>query len=249
VAIATALVVPASRIIQFQSEWDTFCDKWGISDFHSSECAAANPKSCFAGWDEAKIAKVFKRVRQIIRKYGVRAFSLSVHKSDYDAVVPAANRPMFGHYHYTYAIHNMLSVLDNWACRHEVEYPLEFVFDWMDKTQKIQKREIESSLERSEKARPGRFEAHYSFRKRGDTPGLQCVDLIAWTCYRESLYVHNGTPLTELQKACWKDFNDWDNGRWLTSVGQTRKQLQEAVLSLNAIDHSNPIQVRTRILG
>jgi hypothetical protein len=231
VAMATALVIPAHRIIRFESEWNTFIEKWGIRDFHTSECAVANSKSDYAGWDRPKIDAIFKRVRQIIKKYGVRSYSLSVHKSDYDAVIPAENRPMFGRYHYTYGIHNLLALLDDWACRTGVEHPLEFVFDNMDgKSQKIEKQEIENALSRSEAARPGRFAGRYSFRNRKEVPGLQCVDLIGWTCYRFGLNVHGGPPLTELQ-----------------SVGQTKQQILNAVMSLKKYDGKAPLQVRPHI--
>lgn len=248
VANATALVVPASKIIRFQSEWDTFIEKWGILDFHTSECAVANHKSQYAGWNKDKVQKIFTRVRQIIKKYGLRAYSLSVNKSDYEAVVPVENRAMFGQHHYTYAIHNLLSVLDAWACRTGVEHPLEYVFDWME-INTPERREIEDSIARSEAARPGRFEGHYSFRKRRATPGLQCVDLIGWTCYRDALNTHGGPPLTELQAECLQDFKKWNKGEWLTSVGQTRRQIIRAVESLRRYDGKNPLQVRTLILG
>jgi Protein of unknown function (DUF3800) len=248
VAIATALVLPAHRIIKFQSEWNTFLEKWGIEDFHASECAVANPKSDFAGWDESKVRTVFKRIRQIIKKYGMCSYSLAVNKSDYDEVVPVEDRRLFGHNHYTYAIHNLLAFLDNWACRNEVEHPLEFVFDWIDeKTQCKQKREIEDSIVRSEKTRPGRFAGHYSFGNRKEVPGLQCVDLIGWTCYRFALNTFGGPPLTNLQSECWQDFSNYRNGQWLTSIGQTRHQIREAVLALRQYDRQNPLQVNPRI--
>ena len=248
VANATALVIPACRIVRFESEWSTFIEKWGILDFHSSECAVANHNSQYAGWDAVKINKILARVRQIIHKYGVRSYSLSVNKSDYEAVVPVENRAMFGEHYYTYAIHNLLSVLDGWACRTGVEHPLEYVFDWMD-INTPERREIEDSIARSEAARPARFEGHYSFRKRKITPGLQCVDLIAWTCYREALNVHGGPPLTELQAECLQDFKKWAKGEWLTAVGQTRQQISNAVASLKRYDGKNPLQVRTLIHG
>jgi hypothetical protein len=172
-----------------------------------------------------------------------------VHKSDYDAAVPVEDRPLFGHYHYTYAIRNLLAFLDNWACRTGVEHPLEFVFDWMDeKTQPIQKQEIEDSLARSEKTRPGRFAGHYSFRKRKEVPGLQCVDLIGWTCYRFGLNTFGGPPLTDLQSECWQDFTTYKKGEWLTSIGQTKQQIREAVTSVRQYIGDSPLQLRPHIL-
>jgi hypothetical protein len=246
VAMATALVIPAHRIIRLESEWNTFIEKWGIKDFHTSECAVANPKSDYAGWDEAKIKAIFKRVRQIITKYGVRSYSLSVHKSDYEALVPVESRPMFGHHHYTYAIHNLLAFLDTWACRNGVEHPLEFVFDW-EEPNSPQRLEIEDSLARSEVVRPGRFAGHSSFRKRKEVPGLQCVDLIGWTCYRFGLSAHRGPPLTELQSECWQDFSNYRKGDWLTAIGQTPQQIQAAVDTVRQYDGTSPLHVRPSI--
>jgi hypothetical protein len=247
VAMATALVIPARHIIRFESEWNTFIEKWEIKDFHSSECAVANSKSDYAEWDKPKVNKAFKRVRQIIKKYGIKAYSLCVHKSSYEALVPVEERPLFGHYHYTYAVHNLLSLLDNWACRTGTEYPLEFVFDWEEENSP-QRLEIENSLARSEKVRPGRFAGHYSFRKRKITPGLQCVDLIGWTCYRHGLNTFSKTPLTELQSECLLDFSTYKNGDWLASVGQTPRQIQKAVLSIRHYDGTSPLHVRANIL-
>jgi hypothetical protein len=248
VAIAAALLIPAHRLIAFQSEWDKLSDKWGIFDFHSSICAAANAKSDMAGRCSEDIRAAFARIRHITRKYGVKAYSLSVNKSDYESVILASDpdRAMFGQYHYTYAVQNLLSVLDGYACQTGIEYPVEYVFDSINqKTEKLQRREIEDAIARMELARPGRFEGHYSFRKRQDYPGLQCADLIAWACYAENLSVWGGPSPSPLQKECYEDFSRYRNGEWLAARGQTKKMLQNALKTLRAIDRSKPIQVRT----
>ena len=231
VAIATGLIIPAKRLTAFQSEWNTFSEKWGVKDFHASACAVANRKSDFAGWKAEKISKGFQRIRQITKKYGVKCYSLAVNKTDYDAVIPTVFRPVFGDYHYTWAVKSLLTFLDIWACRLGPEYPLEYIFDWMDpKTQASEKLEIQNALSLSEAARPGRFEGHFSFRHRKDYPGLQCVDLLGWTCYRFALNVFEGTPLTPLQQECWTDFDAYRrDDEWLKSVGQTRQMLEDAV--------------------
>lgn len=232
VAIATGLIVPARRVNAFQSEWNTFSKKWGNSDFHSSECAVANPKSDFAGWDKVKVFSAFQRIRQITKKYGVKCISLAVNKADYDAVVPLDLRPVFGNHHYTWAMHSLLALLDQWACRSGVEHPIEYKFDWIDpKSQRAQKLEIEGSLARCETARPGRFLGRYAFRRRKDYPGLQCADLLGWVCFRFALKVFGGPPLTPLQLECWNDFerHRLPDSEWLVSIGQTRKMIQDSV--------------------
>jgi hypothetical protein len=232
VAIASGLVVPAARIIAFDSEWAALAEKWGFSDFHASECAAANPKSDFSGWNGPRIKAAFQRIRQITKKYAARCFSLAVNKADYDAVMPPDLRAVFGNYHYTWAMHSLLALLDGWACQSGAEHPLEYVFDWINpKSQRDQKLEIEEALDRNEGHRPGRFAGHYSFCHRKKYPGLQCADLVGWTCYRYALNVHRKAPLTPLQRECWKDFGEFrkSGDEWLTAIGQTRQQIQQAV--------------------
>jgi hypothetical protein len=229
VAIATALIIPARRIIPFQSEWDTFTRKWGVLDFHTSECAVANPKSDFAGWNQEKVAACFRRIRQITRKYGVKCFSLAVNKDDYDAIVPESLRPVFGKHHYTWAVHSLLALLDEWACQTGIEHPIEYIFDWLT-LNSPQRREIEEAIARIEKERTGRFAGHYSFRHRSDYPGLQCVDLVGWTCYRFAMKVFTTLPLTDLQIECWNDFNSTKSGsKWLVAIGQNAEMLQKTV--------------------
>jgi hypothetical protein len=247
VAMATALVIPAKNTARFESDWKIFIEKWKISDFHTSECAAANERSEYAGWSEEKRKKFLSRVRQVIKRYGVRSYSLSVKKSDYEAVVPVECRTLFGQHYYTYAVHNLLSVLDSWACATGVEHPIEYVFDWMVENSP-ERREIEESIARSEAARPGRF-THWSFRIRQQTPGLQCVDLIGWTCYRDALNTHGGPPLSPLQIECKRDLNNWKNGEWLTALGQTQQQIREAAEFLKEYDGKLPLQVRPHISG
>jgi hypothetical protein len=130
VAIATALKIPARQLMPLQREWDTFRKKEGFACFHTAEFMARNPKSEFADWNEAKQERIFKRVRQISKKYGVRALSVAVNKKDYDELMPDEYRPYFGKYHYTWAIRQLVSFVGRW---YEVgaETPFEFVFQWM----------------------------------------------------------------------------------------------------------------------
>jgi hypothetical protein len=95
VAIATALIIPRIQIVRLEKEWDKFRSKENFECFHTSEFYFRNPKSEFASWDDNKQERVFRRVRQISKKYGVRAISIAVNKKDYDEVVPAEMRKHF----------------------------------------------------------------------------------------------------------------------------------------------------------
>lgn len=103
VAIAAALIIPAYQLPRLESEWSTFLLKHGIPEFHTSECVARNPKSAFASWDDDRVKKVLARVRQIIRKYAVQSFAVSVDKATYDEVIPNHLRNAIGKSHYTLA--------------------------------------------------------------------------------------------------------------------------------------------------
>lgn len=74
VANATGLIVAASRIVSLEKEWDKLRKKEGFGDFHTSEFVYRNKKSEFADWDDVKHKRVFRRVREIAKKYGAQAF-------------------------------------------------------------------------------------------------------------------------------------------------------------------------------
>jgi len=113
VAIATALIIPAAQIIRLEREWDTLKQKHGFTEFHTSVFVARNYKSEFANWTEDQQERLFSRVRQISKKYGVRAVSIAVNKKDYDEVVPAELRSYFGKHHYSWAVRQLLANLAN----------------------------------------------------------------------------------------------------------------------------------------
>jgi|ERR1035437_1095314 hypothetical protein len=98
IAIPTALVIPAARLISLENEWDKLKEKEGFRDFHMSEVSSPTPPSDsqFLGWDKTKHERVYWRVRQITKKYGVQAISFAVIKKDYDEVVPADMRKVWG---------------------------------------------------------------------------------------------------------------------------------------------------------
>jgi hypothetical protein len=231
VAIATALIMPAARITALDNEWKKLTEKEGFSDFHMSECVARNPKSEYANWDGAKLRRVISRVRQIGKKFGLKAISLTVNKADYDEVV-LPRLEFADKYHYTWAIRNMIGLLDKWARFHNVTGPLEYIYDWMDpKTQREAKAEIDTVMEQSEQdacdaGDAGRY-TNYSFRRRQDIPALQCTDAVAWTCYRFALLAHLKTPLSQIAQDCWNDYYEHQSRTWLTAWGMTRQQLAD----------------------
>jgi Protein of unknown function (DUF3800) len=227
VAIASILVIPAKRIALLENEWENFRKKHGFDCFHTSVCVARNHKYEFRDWDDAKVATVISRMRQIVFKYSVRAFSMSINKSDYDEVIPAEFRELAGRYHFTWAIRSAIKFVDVWAQSRKT--PIEYVFDFMGPAQKRERDEVDEVMEQSEEDHPGRFLGHYSFRNRCEIPSLQCADLLAWTCYQASLAIIHKHTIHPMAKGSWSAFVNRDNKDWLTAAVQTKKQLREWV--------------------
>jgi len=238
VANATALVIPGSRILALQREWDALKAKEGFSDFHTSAFVARNRKEGFGDLDDEKQKRIFMRVRHIIKKFGAKVISFTVHKKDYDEVVPSELRNYAGRYHYTWAIRHVVTHLSDWRLSRGVADPLEYVFDSMKKGDECRE-EIETVMEQAErlaqeKGRNGEF-VNYTFRRRQDVPGLQCVDCAAWATYQYGLLAFRQKPLHPFADMAWKDFcarNRKDSSGpqdWFSAATIKRKHLEEWV--------------------
>ena len=213
IAIASALLIPAKKLSALESEWATFLDKEDITDFHTSVCVFHNPHTQFANWDDIRVRRVLKRVQQVIFKYSVKGLSVAIHKARHDKKVPMEAREVIGNNHYTYAVDGVISWIHNWASEREV--PMEYVFDTIDeKTQRVQRREIDRIMMNAEEACPGWFAGRYSFRKREGVPALQCADLFAWTCYQKACAKITEKPLSPIAGECWDRFESAKSREW-----------------------------------
>jgi hypothetical protein len=107
----------------------------------------------------------------------------------------------------------------------------EYVFDWMAEGSE-ERIEIETTMSRAEEmaiddGNEGEF-SNYSFRKRKEIPGLQCVDCVSWVAYRFALFSSRQTPLHPLADLGWKDFGGplHRNG-WLGAITIERHNLKK----------------------
>jgi hypothetical protein len=181
VAIATALVIPDAQIKRLEREWENLKLKHGFTEFHTSIFVARNQKSEFRDWNEDRQKNLFSRVRQISKKYGVRAISIAVNKKDYDEVVPQEFRRHFGDHHYSWAVRQLLA---NLALLYPPSrtHPRKFVFQWLER-KNLARKEIENMMDQMQfiSEKEGHF-GDYSephFKKSAGVPGLQCVDAVA----------------------------------------------------------------------
>ena len=228
VAIASGLVVPTARIDALGREWDALKLKEGFTDFHTSVFSAQNKRSDFADWSLDKHDRVFLRVRQIAKKYGVKTYTFAVKKTDYDEVVPTELKKYWGDFHYTWAVRQFVDYFYNWEPR-LTGAPLEWVFDYMEPSHACRK-EIEKVMEQAEDmtGNTGKFTNH-SFRRRELVPGLQCADVLAWTSYQSVLREFFGRPLVRDAEIAWVDFAGHLAGKWREVRTVSRVNLQDAV--------------------
>jgi len=220
-AIAAGIVFPVKRIVAFDREWKAFREKEGIPELHVSECVAANPHSAFASWDCARIERVLLRAQEIILKYSVKAFSIGVHKQDYDEIVPDDVWFNVGEAHYIWALSSVLGLSYDWASQHSV--PMEYV---LDNASKQDKRDIQEAIDYSDTIYPGHFVGHYSFRSRKEVAGLQAADLFAWTGYQVGCHTRFGIPVKAPAEKLWIAFSSRNNGEWFTVQSLSREGLK-----------------------
>ena len=231
VANATVVIIPATRLIALEREWDALKRKEGFSCWHTSEFSARQADTDFADWDDVKHDRVFKRVREICKKYCVQPMSFTVHKADYDEIVPEWFRKSSGVYHYTWAIRQLLSHCVQWRLQHRVP-PLEYVFDWMGtKRNNPRRQEIEDVLDQAEedaivKGRAGEY-VNSSFRSRCEFPGLQCTDALAWCVFQYAMMSFCKKPMVRDAQIAWDDFGTYLSGKWGYNVTITRDNLQK----------------------
>lgn len=207
IAVASALIIPAKRIEALESEWDNLRKRYGFSDLHASECAYnRKDKSPFVGWSDEKVHKVFARTCEISKKYGLKAISYTLKKADYDEALTEEWKKIGGRNHYIWAVRQLIRQLDKWQQQHSIGRPLEYVFDWPESLKC--KEEIERVMAQEESAYPGRYGDHYVFRHRPQLAGLQCADLLAWSCFQGARKVFEKTPVNVFAKANFMDYAD-----------------------------------------
>jgi hypothetical protein len=225
-AIAAALIVPACQIVALDSQWDLFSKRHGFSNLHAAECVARNPRSQFFGWDDIMVEKVLRRARQLMKARASAAFSFAINKPLFDSAAPDEWREVGGYNHYTWALRALLQQLVRWHAKRGIKEPFEFVFDRADGRDKA---EIEMLMAQFDSGSPGKFEGHYSFRNRGDVPGLQCADLIAWTSYSYARMAYLNSVMNRFAKESLTDFTGDSDSGWLKTLVYRSDGLRQAI--------------------
>jgi hypothetical protein len=98
-----------------------------------------------------------------------------------------------------------------------------------EKRKNPRRAEIEDVMDQAEVDSPGNF-SNWSFRRSIEIPGLQCVDLIAWSTYQYGLFAYNkAESLHPFASVAWKDFKKHNGGRWGYFIWITRDNLKRWV--------------------
>ncbi len=212
---------PAKRIGAFEQEWNAFLRKEGIRELHASVCVAHNSHSDFADWDNDRSERVLLHAQQIIFKYSVKAFSIGIHKQDYNELVPKEMWLSVSQSHYVWALSSVLGLSYDWASNRATL--MEYVFD---NASKEEKRDIEEAIDYSEAIYPGHFSGHYSFRSRKEVPGLQAADLYAWVNYQAACDTRFGIPIKPVAEKLWFPFILRNQKKWCTIQSLNRQGLE-----------------------
>src|SRR5689334_19241031 len=209
IATATLLLIPVTQIPKLESQWEVFRNKHGFESFHASKCAARNYESEFRDWSKDKVEKIFRRVRQFCKTFGVQMFSLAVRKCDYDTVVPEILRKNAGS-HYTWGIRSTAKRAEEWRLARNIGASIQYIFDWQD-INSSQRHEIDTAMGQLQETlnQP----VYHDFRLRKDIPGLQCVDYLAWLAYQMAMDCIQHTDLHPLAKEGLMDLENFYPGR------------------------------------
>lgn len=226
VVVASGIIFPTRQLPAFEKAWNGLLQTEGITEFHTSVCRAHNPHSEFAGWDDARVKRVFAHVRRLTFKHSVKAFCIAIYKKDYSEVMPEDMRARVGSY-YTWATSSVLGLAHDWAKERNV--PMEYVFDTADK---LVKREIDDAMECIEEIFPGNFMGHYLFRNRKDMPALQAVDLFAWTCFQKGEQARVGKTIDPLAKENWIAYDNAGGGEWCVVQSLNRQGIEDWVTKM-----------------
>jgi hypothetical protein len=107
-----------------------------------------------------------------------------------------------------------------WRKNKKIKEPFQYIFDWQ-KIGSDAREEIDDLMGQATEWH--KQPMHHDFKLRKQTPGLQCVDLIAWITFQLGLNNFHSKPMEGLASECISDFENYHpNGK----VGADKKWFQ-----------------------
>jgi len=233
VAILAAWIAPSKLWLRFEADWKRFMAKEGFECFHAADIFHGSKE--FKDWDYEKKERVFRKLRQLIKRYVSHGIAIAMFKKDFDEVVTGEFREMVGNYHFTIGVRSLLGDVKRWRKTRPHHDKFEYVFDWMDPRSEARK-EIEAFLSVPHLAVDalesfGGYEGFYSFGKRRDLAPLQAADLLAWITFQAAKKKYQGNPVRPIAEEAILDFDAMNNGNgpWLDIRIWERNRLRDWV--------------------
>jgi Protein of unknown function (DUF3800) len=205
IAICSAILIPATRIDTLERQWRIFTEKNGFLDFHASECAARNYKSQYASWDDKKLRRVFLRVRQFCKTFGVHTYGFAVHKKSFEEEIPPILRENIGS-HYTWAVRQVVTSIETWRRMRKIKEQIQYIYDWED-IGSPERFEIDEVMGQSGEQLGEKPQHDYKERKK--IPSLQCADFMAWLSFQLGNDNFYQVPLNPLAVEALKDLENY----------------------------------------
>jgi uncharacterized protein DUF3800 len=205
IAICSAILIPANQIEALERQWKIFTEKNGFLDFHASECAARNYKSQYAGWDDKKVRKIFLRVRQFCKRFGVQTYGFAVHKKSFEEEIPAILRENIGS-HYTWAVRQVVTSIETWRRIRKIKQQIQYIYDWEDIGSQ-ERFEIDEVMGQSGEQLNEKPQHDYKERKK--IPALQCADFMAWLSFQLGNDNFYQVPLNSLAVEALRDLENY----------------------------------------
>lgn len=175
----------------------------------------------FKNWGDLdrKQALVSKLTRAITNS-ALKGFSISVVKSEYDAVVPDALRKQGFDTHYTYAVRIVAGMVHKWRIETQRQSkPVHYIFDHSahGEPRRTELENVFTTIGNKDEnfKNYGLTGNGINFMPKCDVVPLQAADVLAWTSYQ---VVRNELGLSKLNviaKQCFTDFYRYNLGTFL----------------------------------
>ena len=211
IALCVAMLVPNSQIRSLESQWETFRRKEGFDDFHASECAYSTKHKFFGSWPHSKRERTFKRVREFCKKFGVQALGFAVNKKTFDEVMPNEMKQAIGDDHYSWAVRNTATRVEEWRKTRGIKESVQYIFDWQE-LRSPERLRVDAVMNQLSETIGERV--YHDFKSRKDIPGLQCVDFLAWISSNLALDNFNQKPMHLFADDALKDLERFNHATW-----------------------------------
>ncbi len=180
IAVAACFVLDVGRWNTFEHVWKGILETSGVSEdgFHMAEFVAHQHP--FDSWDKRKRNDAIESLIRVINSAALVGMITAMVKKDYDQCVPGKLREKLGSRHYTFAVQGCLAYLEEWMKGSHVLQPVEYVFDYMQKSSGEIHSLFQDILDNGVAMHFGVEPSGWAFQNRKLIVQLQAADILAW---------------------------------------------------------------------